>query len=265
MHHPEHDRLTRDVPGWYRTSSPDMGYLTEWRQFGYYCRNLKARGSAANSVSVEDVSASQVKEFLPDIREYYGQGTVRIHVDDRDMDARIRDALISHGCIKGKPQVYLAHVGPVPKAVPLPDLRVQPVSSEILPRYARVKLMGFADSESEPGPDDLEEEVSLREAEMAGPGRFYLAGMRGEDAGIIGLYHKADYLIFQLATRVPFRRQGIATHLVSSVLTDADQEANYAVIINADPSDTPVGIYKRLGFADEVFWRQEYTYAPGNQ
>jgi hypothetical protein len=44
------------------------------------------------------------------------------------------------------------------------------------------------------------------------------------------------------------------------VLTDAYKQGIRAVIINADQTDMPIEIYLRLGFIDEVFWRQGYQF-----
>jgi GNAT superfamily N-acetyltransferase len=63
-----------------------------------------------------------------------------------------------------------------------------------------------------------------------------------------------------VATRIPFRHRGIAKQLVSYVLADAYKQGIRAVIINADQTGMPIEIYRRLGFTDEVFWRQGYKF-----
>lgn len=259
MRHPDHDRLIHVVPGWYHHSSPEMGYYTERREFGFYNRNLKAQASAKGQVSVKNISPSQIQKFLADLRQYFGNGPVQIWIDDRETDAQVCDALMASGCTRHGPVSYLAHVGPAPEISPVPGLKIESVTLANLVVYVKTKVMGFANSESEPSRDKLEEEIALRRVEMEGLAQFLLARVGNEAAGIIGWYDiDSDRLIFQVTTRIPFRQRGIAKHLVSYVLTDAYNQGTRAVIINADQTDMPIEIYRRLGFIDEVFWRQGY-------
>jgi len=262
MHHPDHDRLIHEVPRWYRVSSPEMGYHTEERKMGFYSRNAKASHGKTGRVTVKDITSAHVEEFIFDLQQYYGIGTVQVYVDDREVNTQVHGALIDLGCVEENAQSYLAHVGSVAEVPPVPGLKIEPMDSGNLSEYARVKLMGFADSEAEPNTTVLASETSLRRAEMEGSGEFLLARVGNEGAGIVGLYVKRDRLIFQLATRTPFRRKGIGKHLITSVLLDAYRQGNCAVIINADPTDTPIEMYRQLGFTDEVYWRQGYRYQP---
>jgi ribosomal protein S18 acetylase RimI-like enzyme len=85
-----------------------------------------------------------------------------------------------------------------------------------------------------------------------------LGRLEGEPAGIIGWYEGEDRHIFLLATRVPFRKRGIGRYLLCAALRDAYARGARSVIISADPDDTPVQLYRRLGFTDEVYWRDRY-------
>ena len=91
MRHPDHDRLIHTVPGWYRQSSPEMGYYSERRKFGFYCRNLKTEVGVNCQVSLKHISPFQIQEFLTDLRQYFGSGKVHIWIEDREIDVRVRD------------------------------------------------------------------------------------------------------------------------------------------------------------------------------
>ena len=261
MRHPEHDRLIEAVPGWYTQPWPDMGYRIERRRFGFYADNERAAG--ANRVTVRDLSAGDVPAFLADLRRYYGDRAVRILVDDRVLEAEIGPALLAAGCVRGDGETFLAHVGPLPVAPGVPGLTIEPGGEANLVEYAATKLRGFADSEAEPAPEALAAELAVRRAELAGMGYLLLARVDGEPAAILGAIAGPDWLIFQLATRLPFRGRGIARRLLGHVLAEARERGVRAVVINADPEDTPVALYRRLGFTDEVYWRQAYVLPAG--
>jgi hypothetical protein len=121
-----------------------------------------------------------------------------------------------------------------------------------------VKLQGFADSEDEPDPGRLATELALRRAENRGSGRSLLASVRGEPAAVLGLWGEADWVIFNLATRLPFRRR-LAELLLAEVLHEAaDTPGCRAVVINGEEEDWPLSWYRRYGFSDEVYWRRRY-------
>jgi len=258
MRHPDHDCLVEIVRAWYTCSYPEMGYHREQRRFGYYSRNLRALYNATNQVTIRGLAPGQVPEFLADVRKYYGNRPVRIWVDDRQTDAELGPALLAAGCSRGDAEIFLAHVGPAPRAPSVPGLTTEAVTPANLVEYVVTKLKGFANSEVEPTPDAVRAELALRRAELAGEGRFLLARIRGEPAGIIGWYEGWDRFIFQLATRVPFRRRGIAKWLLCHVLADGYAQGCRSVIISADPNDAPIQFYRRLGFTDEIYWRQRY-------
>ncbi len=49
--------------------------------------------------------------------------------------------------------------------------------------------------------------------------------------------------------------------MLCGALSDGYAKGRRSVLINADPDDTPVQIYRRLGFTDEVYWRRRYRMA----
>ncbi len=260
--HPEHDRLVRALRGWYTTSYPAMGYHTERRGYGYYTVNSRIPGGLASRVLLRDVAPEQVPECLADARRYFGDAPAAVVVDDRQVDAQLGPALLAAGCAREGTLVYLAHVGPLPRVPGVPGLMVEPVDEANLGDYCVTKRKGFAGDEAEPPAEAVEVELAFRRAEMAGEGRFLLARLDGEPAAIVAWYEGSDRSLFLLATRVPFRGRGIARWLLGHVLADAEARGCRSVIINADPDDTPIQLYRRLGFADEVGWQRRYALPP---
>lgn len=254
--HPQHEHLVIAARTWYPQSYPEMGYVVEERRFGFFGRNLKAPHITA--VAVRDLGTDAAGEFLSEVRAYHGGARVTIAVDDQEADYRLAPALVAGGCIPAGSQLYLAHVGPLLRPRRPPNVSVEPVTAHNLHEYAVAKLKGFADNEDEPAANSVDLETTLLTAEMAGTGRFQLARASNEPVGIIGWYEGEDRFIFTLATRVPFRGQGIAKWLVCRVVAGARARRCRSVIINADPSDWPIQLYRRLGFTDAVYWRQEY-------
>lgn len=258
--HPEHDRLHDEVRSWYQTSAPALGYRVDRRRFGIYRRQSENPDSGL--VIVGSMAPDAVAEFLADARVYFDNRAVSIWIDDKDLDATLGPALVAAGCAIEKANTHLAHVGPRPERVELSGITVEPVNSDTVMDYALVKLKGFANSEDEPPVERLKHELTVRRREMATLGRFLIARAGGEPAAILGFYDGDDRLIFNLATRIPFRMRGIAKQLLCEVVADSDDRGCRSVIINTDPSDTPIRWYRRLGFTDEVYWRRGYMFDP---
>jgi ribosomal protein S18 acetylase RimI-like enzyme len=134
---------------------------------------------------------------------------------------------------------------------------VRRLPAEDVPRFIE-----DADSEAEPDAEDLRRRTTLRRAEMGGQGRFLLARVAGEPASVVAFYEGKDRFVHHLATRVPFRRRGIASPLLKEVLAGARERGCRSTIISAAESGHPVGLYRSLGFTDEVYWRREYKHFP---
>lgn len=249
---------------WYSRSFPEMGYLTECRKFGLYSRNIKAVSSRTNRVTVRDISPGDIEDFLDEVSRWYGGLPVRIWVDDREIDELMGPAFVEAGCACRGAEVFLAHDGPVPARRAVGGLTMEPVTLENLAEFAVAKLKAFSNTEAEPSRDDLESEIAIRRAELEGVGRFMIGRHEGEPAGIIAWFDLGSgRFIAQLATRVRFRHSGVAGSLIGSVIRDAYQLGCRSVVISADPADTPVHFYRRLGFNDEVYWRHGYMFRPG--
>lgn len=256
--HPDHDRLVEEVRSWYRTTMPELGYCVERRRFGLYRRNLEDPDSTL--VIMEGVVADETPEFLADISSYFGNRPVSIWVDDKDLDTMLGPALVSAGASRDEASTYLAHVGQRPEPVQLSGITVTPVTAKTLRDYVLVKLKGFANSEDEPQVEQVDEELVVRTSELASIGRFLIARVGEEPVAILGYYDGNDRLIFNLATRVPFRNRAIAKHLLCRVLVESYDGGCRSVIINTNPDDTPIRWYRRLGFTDQVYWRRRYLF-----
>jgi ribosomal protein S18 acetylase RimI-like enzyme len=257
VRHPQHDAVVEAVRSWYRRSYPEMGYLIEERRFGWYGN---AGPAASGRVTLRDVTPELVRELLDDVDAYYGGLPVSLFVDDREADAALRPALQAEGAEAGPGNSYLAYGGPPPEAPPLPGVTLEYATEASLREYAVTKLKGFANSEDAPSEQQVAVEIAMRQAEAASDGRFLIARAEGDAASIAGWYTNGAH-IFQLATRVPFRRRGIATALLRHILREELSQGTQAVVINADEDDHPIEIYRRLGFTDEVYWRRPYRVA----
>ena len=258
MSHPEHDRIAEEVRGWYRKPYPEMGYSVEQRPFGWYARNTAGSGMAR--VEVAEISAGDVAALVADARDYFGGATVTLHIDDRGLDSELQPALLAAGCQREQSTIYLAHVGELPDASAAQEIEVVMCDEALLEEHAIAKLKGFADSEQYPARAEVVEEMALRKAELAGNGRFAIARIGAKAASTIGWYTNDDAFIFDLATRVPYRHRGIATALLRYVLEREYLGGARSIVINADEDGRPAELYRRLGFTDEVYWRQQYSF-----
>jgi hypothetical protein len=77
-----------------------------------------------------------------------------------------------------------------------------------------VKLQGFADDEERPAAQEIETELAEREAEWP-VCRYQVAHLSGEAVAILGHYTGQAQMVFNLATRLPFRHAGIATSMLA--------------------------------------------------
>ncbi|HEY6418838.1 MAG TPA: GNAT family N-acetyltransferase [Candidatus Binataceae bacterium] len=260
MRHPEHDRIRSELEALYRNSFPEVGIQVEQRRFGFYRCNLHS--PETGRILVRDLSPGEVPGFIADARSYFPGRALEIWLDDSRLELALGPALSAAGCVRQAAVVYLAHVGAIARSHSTTGVTVEPVTAATMSEFATVKLKGFANSENEPAPEPLAQEVAVRTSESRGAGRFLLARVGAEPAAIAGYYDGPDRLIFNLATRIPYRGRGIARQLLCQVLADGDDTGGRSVIINTNPDDTPIQWYRRLGFTDEVYWHRNYSYGP---
>jgi ribosomal protein S18 acetylase RimI-like enzyme len=258
--HQRHDELVSELGEWYTRSVPEMGFYVQERRFGFYQRQVDTGRVRA---TVRRLPAGDVPTFLDDLREYAGEEEITFHVDDRELDEHIGPVLIQSGCTPDVAEVFLAHTGGMPLLASEPvNLSVEAVTGDTIEEAMRTERKGFADSEAEPDPEELRRRSILRRAEMGGQGRFLLARVAGEPASVVAFYEGEDRFIHHLATRVPFRRRGIASLLLKEVLAAALERDCRSTIISAAEKGRPADLYRSLGFTDEVYWRREYKHVP---
>ena len=259
MTHPHHDAVAAAVRAAYSESHPDMGWMVEERSFGVYRRNVKA--ATYPGVIVREVAPADVPAFLADVRAYFGAGPrpARIMIEERDAELVVGPALEAAGLALDERSSFLAHAGEAPRAPEIAGLSVDVVGESGLEEYEDARCRGFANSDEPTPPEELAWRLALRRAEMEGGAHYWLARIDGEAAGCMSWYEGEDRMIFSLATRVPFRRRGIASHLLCRLMADSREAGTRAVIISADEADRPIQLYRRLGFTDEVYWRATYV------
>ena len=154
------------------------------------------------------------------------------------------------------------HNGDTLQPTSVAGLTIEEVTHENVLDYQIAKLKGFANSEEQPDPADVESGLRLRRKELADNGRFLIARLESEPASIIGWYEGEDRVIFHLATRIPFRNRGLAKHLLCHVVSETYRMGYRSVMLFTDPLDTPINLYHRLGFTDEIYWRGRYDFTP---
>jgi ribosomal protein S18 acetylase RimI-like enzyme len=246
---------------WYTRSVPEMGFYVQERRFGFYQRQ---KDTGRVRATVRHLPAEDVPRFIEDLREYSGEQEITFHVDDRELDERIRPFLLQSGCTPDVAEVFLAYTGGMPTLASEPeDLSVEAVNADTFEEAVRTERKGFADSEAEPEAEELKRRLTLCRAEMGGQGRFLLARVAGQPASVVGFYEGEDRFVHHLATRVPFRRRGIASRLLWEVLAGSLERGCRSTIISAAEKGRPVGLYCSLGFTDEVYWRREYKHLGG--
>jgi GNAT superfamily N-acetyltransferase len=236
-----------------------MQYRVEQHPLGWF--QHAPGGVATGSVTVSDIDPASVPELRAEIERQFGNDVqVMLHVDDRERDARLTGALAAAGFEPAEGSTFLAYTGEPPTLPSLLGVTIGEVDADGLERWARVKLQGFANSEDEPDPRRFAQELAQRRAEQQGSGRFLLATARSEDAAVIGLWGDEDWLISNLATRLPYRRLRLAELLLSDVVDEAiAAPVCRSVLIDTDETDWMVEWYRRFGFTDEVHWRRRYN------
>lgn len=250
------EALAQSVRQWYEESHLDMGYLVERRRFGCYRSSVYLPGWI--NVTVRGVEADEADAFLADLRSVYPGQMARILIDDPSLDASLGPGLIAGGCSPAGTVVHLAHRDQIPAATQPPRLSIEPVTDANLPEFVATEHRAFSGDESDVPAEELAQEMALRQAERSGVGRFELARLADEPAAVIGWYDSPDRLIFLLGTRPFYRRLGIASALLHHALEDAARAGCHSVIINGDPSDSAVQLYRRVGFSQEVYWQRCY-------
>lgn len=195
---------------------------------------------------------AELSEFLRDVDEHFGDRDITIEFTEEPV---VGDDLRAAGWSEWDETVYLAQVGEIHRAG---NVTIESVGASAVEAFARTKLQSFDETENEPDPAALDEEVSMRRAELRGDGRGLIASVDGEVAAMCAYYSGEDYFVFLLGTRVPFRGRGIASALLRRVLENARGTNARSVVINTRAGGRPEALYRRLGFSDVVHQRWRF-------
>ncbi len=252
--HPDHDVLAAEVASWYTTSTPEIG--SEINQFWYGYQSNLSPTTARVTLRVDD--PGQVPEALRAARIASGMRLVNIRVDDRDRAVRLDDALRESGCERGDATTHLALVGAMAGNAGPADLVIENVDATGLEAWATVKLQAFDDTESAPAPDRLAREVATRRSELAIVD-CQIGTLGGESVAVLAYYRGIDQMVFNLATRVPYRHKGVAQAMLAHWINAGRANGCRSFMINATDVGRPAQLYRRLGFTDEIYWYQTYV------
>ena len=198
---------------WYRESVPAMSITVRERWYGYLS---DADGSAYPRVLVTLDDPARVADALDEAAAELDVAGFGVWVDDRGRAARLEDALRASRCRPKRSTTYLALVGAITADPGPPDLAVEVVADAAgdLARWAATKVRGFAETDDEPAPEAVGRELGVRRREWLGI-ELWLATLAGEPAAVLARYVGDDEFVFNLATRAPYRRRGIAQSLLA--------------------------------------------------
>jgi hypothetical protein len=254
--HPEHDAVARDVGSWFTTSAPEIGYEVSEHWYGYH--SDLSPGQARMILRMDE--PDRVPAALADARATSGTRALTIWVDDRERAARLDAALRRSGGRPGEATTHLALVGPVTGRAGPESLVIKSVDDGGLEHWATVKLQSFGDTESTPPPGRLAQEVAVRRDELA-LAECQLGLLGGDSVAVLAYYQGPDRLVFNLGTRVPYRHQGIAQAMLGRWVDAGTADGCRSLIINATDGGRPAGLYRGMGFVDEVYWYRQYQLA----
>lgn len=216
-----------------------MGYDVEQRPYGLLAR---LAGRYRVVLAGDEVDESLARDLAATRAEVW--------VEDRARASRLAPALGELGYASGPATTYLALVGDV-RARASEDLALVPSRDEA--DFARRKLTYFADGAS-PSDDDLAREVATRRHER-GVADFYFVTLAGEVTGILAAYRGEDATTYLLATDAAHRGRGVGAGALAAWVASTPARSH---VINALDGGRPEGLYRRLGFSDEVYWYRRF-------
>ena len=255
--HPQHDAISNAVRGWYTASTPAIGLTVTATEYGFL--TVSDRADRDRLVLTVD-SPEDVPKALAMAADFYETPDFDVWVDDRSRAQRLASALHSAGRAPAQDTTVLALVGLVRAEPGPPNMTVEDVTGlEQLRLWAEVKLQGFADDEAQPTAENIEAELEGRQGEWP-VCRYQLARVAGEPVAVLGCYTGEDQMVFNLATRLPFRHRGIAQSLLRGWSKDDATPGVRSRLINCDDGGPAHALYQRLGFTDEVYWQRRYRH-----
>jgi ribosomal protein S18 acetylase RimI-like enzyme len=260
MNLPDGNGLTAEqigalVRGWFFEPFDSMGYRALPSRWGTYWNN--------GQVYVSELDANEVPEFLRDLKlRFAGQERpVSAYLDHEDALSELGPLLMKES--RGAPTTiaFLAHMDPEWKAGSMAPLTLKPVSAENLRVFAETKLRAWMGDETSPLQEDVEAEEGRRARELTGSGRGLLAFLDEEPAGYIWWHEDPSRVrwISQIATRLPFRRQGVARALMAECIRSAYEGGNRALVLDVDvENEAALALYRGLGFTERVYTTYEF-------
>jgi hypothetical protein len=256
--HPDHDAVAAEVRSWYTTPTPAIGLSLISTSYGVLTESDRAE---RNRLVLTQESAAEVEDALATAASFFGTSTFEVWVDDRSRAEHLTPALRSAGMEPVSDTVVLALLGSVRADGGPHGLAVEDVADpEVLEEWATVKIQSFADSDERPGPEQVQAELAERQAEWP-ICRYQVARLGGEAVAILGHYTGQDQMVFNLATRLPFRHRGIARSVLAR-WSGAGNRHTRSHLINCDDGGPAEALYRRLGFTDEVYWYRRYRSCP---
>jgi hypothetical protein len=182
-----------------------MGYSAVPRRWGTYW--------STGQVHVEALKLVDIDRFVEDLRAHFADHSefLLIHLDLPEDKVSIGHSPSDAGCTGPTSELYLIHEGDPQSEASNHAIVLLPVSVENLPLLADTKLRAWTGTKAEPGPGELQAEVDRRQRELGGSGRGLLALVNDLAAGFIWWHDDPTRIrwISQVATRLPFRRQGL--------------------------------------------------------
>jgi hypothetical protein len=257
--HPHHDALAVEVRAWFTTSSPEIDYLVEELWYGFQSN----RGGPLGARLILTVDEpTQVRVALDEASRRAGRGPLDVWVDDRARCTLLEEELVLAGCSPIKSTTHLALVGVPRTADGPPSMVLDTVTDDTLEEWAVTKLKCFDDNEAAPTSDRIATERAVRQSEMA-LATLRLARVDGVAVGVLGYYFGSDQLVFNLGTRVPHRRRGVAQQILARWIGEGVASGCRSLMINADDPGMPQQLYRQIGFTDEIYWYRRFAYQAG--
>ncbi len=181
-------------------------------------------------------------------------------LDDPEQDYQLGPAFDEVGFVKEEVDIFLAHIGPLPPVVRLEGLVIEESTRANVGEIAETKMRAFSSSDDQPPAEELKRQTKRHLTELEGIGRGMLARLFSDPAGMICWYDDpVDIWINLLGIRKIYRGLGIGRALLHRLLIDSFERGCRSVLINVMEENTgAIQLYKRLGFSDQVYWRQHY-------
>jgi GNAT superfamily N-acetyltransferase len=167
------------------------------------------------------------------------------------------------------PELQLLLEGPLQAPTP-PPMAIRPVDDPA--DWASLSRLTRRDHEEEAAtagrpvwPPSLTAEMVATKRAKAPALQFFLASVDGVDCAFFSSWPGIDGVgkVEDLFTAPEHRRRGIASALIAHAVADARTRGAEAVLIGADPADSPKAMYAALGFVPVCVLRS-YTRVRGS-